>query len=67
MADCLWLVAVAGGVFGSQVLDHFRGKAAGWPWRMNKPKARKAMATEQMGSHIEYHHCGTPMPGEVSS
>ena len=25
------------------------------------------MAVHTMGSQIEYHHCGTPMPGEVSS
>ena len=24
------------------------------------------MATLRIGSHIVYHHCGTPMPGEVS-
>jgi len=24
------------------------------------------MAAEMIGIHIEYHHCGTPMPGEDS-
>ena len=29
--------------------------------------ARAAISAESSGSQIEYHHCGTPMPGEVSS
>ena len=34
--------------------------------RMNRPTARSVMRAENTGSQIEYHHCGTPMPGEVS-
>ena len=28
---------------------------------------RAAISAEMTGSQIEYHHWGTPMPGEVSS
>ena len=35
--------------------------------RLNRPRARSAMASDKMGSHIEYHHWGTPRPGEISS
>jgi hypothetical protein len=34
---------------------------------MNRPRARSVIRAETTGSQIEYHHCGTPMPGEVSS
>src|SRR5262249_6263130 len=37
------------------------------PLRMNRPMARQVMSAENTGNHTEYHHCGTPMPGEVSS
>ena len=36
------------------------------PRRTNRPSARPAIATDITGSQIVYHHCGTPMPGEVS-
>ena len=36
------------------------------PRRMNRPSARPAIDTDMMGSQIVYHHCGTPIPGEVS-
>jgi hypothetical protein len=29
--------------------------------------ARSAIAVDTIGSHIEYHQAGTPMPGVVSS
>ncbi len=40
----------------------------GAPRRMNEAaRARSAIADDTIGSQIEYHHAGTPMPGEVSS
>src|SRR5690606_39261305 len=35
--------------------------------RANTCSARPAISALNTGNQIEYHHCGTPMPGEVSS
>ncbi len=48
--------------------DHGRSPfaPAAAPWRRKRPMARSVISADSSGSQMEYHHCGTPMPGDVS-